>query len=234
MTKIRLINIFLLKSSNNDTNNLGANQNINTNININNNSKIKNPLELINLNNQILNLLDHILDNQIINIEEKVTELFKVDLNEILLSLNKEKTPHLNIDKLEEYQIYSNIKRGNKFFPFVVEFHIIIYHIHHLLDFKKSKEINEIFLKKMFNCYIVLIDKDKQNKYDIDLFNPDCKISSSIEKDYISIKCKTPLFLSSIRNQRDGINEFYFMLEFKDNSQYKYNEIKKIIFNIDI
>ena len=228
MTKIRLINILLIKISNNE------NINANANSNIINNTKIKNPQVLIDLNNQILNLLDNILDNQIINIEEKVQELFKEDINNILSSLSKEKTPHLSIDKLEEYQIYSNIKRGNKFFPFVVEFHIIIYHIHHLLDFKKSKEKNEIFLKKMFNCYIMLIDKDKQNKYDIDLFNPDCKISSSLEKDYICIKYKTPLFLSSIKNQRDGINEFYFMLEFKENANYKYNEIKKIIFNIDI
>ena len=77
-------------------------------------------------------------------------------------------------------------------------------------------------------------DKDKQEKFDIDLFNPDCKVSSSLEKDYICIKYKTPLFLSSLRSPRDGINEFYFILEFKEKTQYKYNEIKKIIFNIDI
>lgn len=223
MTKIRLINIFLFKLINNDT--------------INNTTKSKNQKELINLNNKILNLFDNILTNENINIEDITSEIFKIDLNNIL-SMCKDKTPHLSIDKLEEYQIYSNIKRGNKFFPFLVEFHIIIYHIHHLLDFKKSKEKNEIFLKNIFNCYIILNDKnkdkDKQEKFDIDLFNPDCKVSSSLEKDYICIKYKTPLFLSSLRSPRDGINEFYFILEFKEKTQYKYNEIKKIIFNIDI
>lgn len=223
MTKIRLINIFLFKLINNDT--------------INNTTKSKNQKELINLNNKILNLFDNILTNENINIEDTTSEIFKIDLNNIL-SMCKDKTPHLSIDKLEEYQIYSNIKRGNKFFPFLVEFHIIIYHIHHLLDFKKSKEKNEIFLKNIFNCYIILNDKnkdkDKQEKFDIDLFNPDCKVSSSLEKDYICIKYKTPLFLSSLRSPRDGINEFYFILEFKEKTQYKYNEIKKIIFNIDI
>ena len=223
MTKIRLINIFLFKLINNDT--------------INNTTKSKNQKELINLNNKILNLFDNILTNENINIEDITSEIFKIDLNNIL-SMCKDKTPHLSIDKLEEYQIYSNIKRGNKFFPFLVEFHIIIYHIHHLLDFKKSKEKNEIFLKNIFNCYIILNDKnkdkDKQERFDIDLFNPDCKVSSSLEKDYICIKYKTPLFLSSLRSPRDGINEFYFILEFKEKTQYKYNEIKKIIFNIDI
>ena len=223
MTKIRLINIFLFKLINNDT--------------INNTTKSKNQKELINLNNKILNLFDNILTNENINIEDITSEIFKIDLNNIL-SMCKDKTPHLSIDKLEEYQIYSNIKRDNKFFPFLVEFHIIIYHIHHLLDFKKSKEKNEIFLKNIFNCYIILNDKnkdkDKQEKFDIDLFNPDCKVSSSLEKDYICIKYKTPLFLSSLRSPRDGINEFYFILEFKEKTQYKYNEIKKIIFNIDI
>ena len=223
MTKIRLINIFLFKLINNDT--------------INNTTKSKNQKELINLNNKILNLFDNILTNENINIEDTTSEIFKIDLNNIL-SMCKDKTPHLSIDKLEEYQIYSNIKRGNKFFPFLVEFHIIIYHIHHLLDFKKSKEKNEIFLKNIFNCYIILNDKnkdkDKQERFDIDLFNPDCKVSSSLEKDYICIKYKTPLFLSSLRSPRDGINEFYFILEFKEKTQYKYNEIKKIIFNIDI
>ena len=174
------------------------------------------------------------LINPDIDIEKKISEIFNIDINNILLSLSKEKTPQLIIDKLEEYQIYSNIKRGNKFFPFVFEFHIIIYHIHHLLDFKNSKEKNEIFLKNIFNCYLILNNKLKEEKYDIDLFNPDCKISSSKEKDYICIKYKSALFLSNIQNPRDGMNEFHFFLEFKDKSTYQINEIKKIIFSIDI
>ena len=55
-----------------------------------------------------------------------------------------------------------------------------------------------------------------------------------MEKDYISIKYKGSLFLSSYKNPRDGINEFLFYLEFKNKSQYKQNEIKTINFNIDI
>ena len=221
--KIRLINIFLIKLINNE----------NTNDN-NNKPKPNNYKELINKNDQILKILENILINPDIDIEKKISEIFNIDINNILLSLFKEKTLQLIIDKLEEYQIYSNIKRGNKFFPFVFEFHIIIYHIHHLLDFKNSKEKNEIFLKNIFNCYLILNDKLKQEKYDIDLFNPDCKISSSKEKDYICIKYKTALFLSNIQNPRDGMNEFHFFLEFKDKSTYQINEIKKIIFSIDI
>ena len=223
MTKLRLINIFLLKSNNID------------NCNIYNNKYNENNFKtLIDINSQILSLLDNILLNQNIDIENKITEIYKNDLNNILSSLSKEKTPQLNIDKLEEYQIYSNIKRGNKFFPFVIEFHIIIYHIHHLLEFKKSKDKNEIFIKNIFNCYFILNDKNKHEKFEVDLFKPDCTISSSIEKDYITIKYKYALFLSNIRKPRDGIYEFNFILEFKDKSLYKFNEIKKIIFNIDI
>ena len=221
--KIRLINIFLIKLINNE----------NTNDN-NNKPKPNNYKELINKNDQILKILENILINPDIDIEKNILEIFNIDINNILLSLFKEKTLQLIIDKLEEYQIYSNIKRGNKFFPFVFEFHIIIYHIHHLLDFKNSKEKNEIFLKNIFNCYLILNDELKQEKYDIDLFNPDCKISSSKEKDYICIKYKTALFLSNIQNPRDGMNEFHFFLEFKDKSTYQINEIKKIIFSIDI
>ena len=225
MTKLRLINIFLFKSVNNENSY---------------NTKTNNYNELININSQIINLLDNILTNQYqytnTNIINIISDIFKNDISNILKSLTliKEKTPQINIDKLEEYQIYSNIKRGNKFFPFVLEFHIIVYHIHNLFDFKKSKEKNEIFLKNIFNCYLILNGKEKQEKFEIDLFNPDCKISSSLEKNYICIKYKMALFLSNFRNPRNGMNEFHFILEFKDKSLYKYNEIKKIIFNIDI
>ena len=225
MTKLRLINIFLIKSVNNENSY---------------NTKTNNYNELININSQIINLLDNILTNQYqytnTNIINIISDIFKNDISNILKSLTliKEKTPQINIDKLEEYQIYSNIKRGNKFFPFVLEFHIIVYHIHKLFDFKKSKEKNEIFLKNIFNCYLILNGKEKQEKFEIDLFNPDCKISSSLEKNYICIKYKMALFLSNFRNPRNGMNEFHFILEFKDKSLYKYNEIKKIIFNIDI
>ena len=225
MTKLRLINIFLIKSVNNENSY---------------NTKTNNYNELININSQIINLLDNILTNQYqytnTNIINIISDIFKNDISNILKSLTliKEKTPQINIDKLEEYQIYSNIKRGNKFFPFVLEFHIIVYHIHNLFDFKKSKEKNEIFLKNIFNCYLILNGKEKQEKFEIDLFNPDCKISSSLEKNYICIKYKMALFLSNFRNPRNGMNEFHFILEFKDKSLYKYNEIKKIIFNIDI
>jgi hypothetical protein len=81
---------------------------------------------------------------------------------------------------------------------------------------------------------LILNGKEKQEKFEIDLFNHDCKISSSLEKNYICIKYKMALFLSNFRNPRNGMNEFHFILEFKDKSLYKYNEIKKIIFNIDI
>ena len=225
MTKFRLINIFLIKSVNNENSY---------------NTKTNNYNELININSQIINLLDNILTNQYqytnTNIINIISDIFKNDISNILKSLTliKEKTPQINIGKLEEYQIYSNIKRGNKFFPFVLEFHIIVYHIHKLFDFKKSKEKNEIFLKNIFNCYLILNGKEKQEKFEIDLFNPDCKISSSLEKNYICIKYKMALFLSNFRNPRNGMNEFHFILEFKDKSLYKYNEIKKIIFNIDI
>ena len=219
MTKIRFINIFLIKSVNNE--NLD-------------NIKINNYNELIKINTQILNILDNIISNQNINFVNNISDIFKNDISNILKSLTKEKTPQINIDKLEEYQIYSNIKRGNKFFPFVLEFHIIIYHIHNIFDFKNSKEKNEIFLKNIFNCYLILNDKEKKEIFKIDLFNPDCKISSSLEKNYICIKCKMTLFLSNYRNPRNGMNEFHFIIEFKDKSLYKYNEIKKIIFNIDI
>ena len=225
MTKFRLINIFLIKSVNNENSY---------------NTKTNNYNELININSQIINLLDNILTNQYqytnTNIINIISDIFKNDISNILKSLTliKEKTPQINIGKLEEYQIYSNIKRGNKFFPFVLEFHIIVYHIHNLFDFKKSKEKNEIFLKNIFNCYLILNGKEKQEKFEIDLFNPDCKISSSLEKNYICIKYKMALFLSNFRNPRNGMNEFHFILEFKDKSLYKYNEIKKIIFNIDI
>ena len=219
MTKIRFINIFLIKSVNNE--NLD-------------NTKINNYNELIKINTQILNILDNIIANQNINFVDNILDIFKNDISNILKSLTKEKTPQINIDKLEEYQIYSNIKRGNKFFPFVLEFHIIIYHIHNIFDFKNSKEKNEIFLKNIFNCYLILNDKEKKEIFKIDLFNPDCKISSSLEKNYICIKCKMTLFLSNYRNPRNGMKEFHFIIEFKDKLLYKYNEIKKIIFNIDI
>ena len=220
--KMRLINLFI-----------SNNENI-LQINLTNQKQNNNFTQLIVLNNHLLLLLDTLLVNTNITIQKPIYELINYDLNSILLSLAKEKTPHLNIDKLEEYQIYSNTKRGNKFFPFVLEFHIIIYHIHSLIDFKKEKEKNEIFLKKIFDCYLILNDKDKKEKFEIDLFNPDCKISSSLEKNYICIKYKKALFLSNFKNPRDGMNEFSFYLEFKDKIGYNFNEIKSIIFNIDI
>ena len=56
--------------------------------------------------------------------------------------INKQKENDINqnqqkaLIRLEENQIYSNIKRGNKIFPFVMEFNIMIYHIHNLLSFQ--------------------------------------------------------------------------------------------------
>lgn len=221
MIKIRLINIFLIKSSDKK----------NTNNKTNNSNNIK---DLMRVNEMILRIFDNILTNKINEIEREKTELINIDINSLLSNLSKEKTPKINIDKLEEYQIYSNIKRGNKFFPYVIEFRIIIYHIHHLLEFKKNKEKNEIFLKNIFDCYFLLNDKNKLQKYEADLFKPECNISSSFEKDYITIKYKSPLFLTNIRNPRSGINEFLFVLEFKDKSTYFCNDIRKIIFSIDI
>ena len=177
-----------------------------------------------------MNLFDNILNNRTYNIENKIKTILDYNINEILSSLNKEKTPQLGINKLEDFQIYSNIKRGNKFFPFILEFNILIYNIHNLFDFKKSKEKNEIFVSNLFNCYILFNNKNNREQFEIDLFNSNCNISSSLEKDYISIKYKGALFLSSFRNPRDGINEFLFYLEFKDKSKFKYNEIKRINF----
>ena len=219
MTRIRLINIFLINQINTDDSN---------------DKKFKNSKELINLNELLLDLFDNILNNRTYNIENKIKTILDYNINEILSSLNKEKTPQLGINKLEDFQIYSNIKRGNKFFPFILEFNILIYNIHNLFDFKKSKEKNEIFVSNLFNCYILFNNKNNIEQFEIDLFNSNCNISSSLEKDYISIKYKGALFLSSFRNPRDGINEFLFYLEFKDKSKFKYNEIKRINFNIDI
>ena len=222
MVKIRLINIFLMKSSNK------KNANNKTN---NSSNNIK---DLMRTNEIILKIFDKILVEKMNEKKKKKTELLKIDINSLLSNLSKEKTPTINIDKLEDYQIYSNIKRGNKFFPFVIEFHIIIYHVHNLLEFKKNKDKNEIFLKNIFECYFLLNDNNKLQKYEADLFKPECTISSSIEKDYITIKYKSPLFLTSIRNPRNGINEFLFILDFKDKSSYSCNNIRKIIFSIDI
>ena len=219
MIKIRLINIFLKKS---------------TNIENSNNNKINDNKKLIDLNQFLLNIFDNILTNDLGGIEKKIKNVLEYKIDSILMSLKKENTPQIVINKLEDYQIYSNIKRGNKFFPFVLEFSINIYHIHNLIEFKKEKENNDIFLRNLYNCFILLKNKTENQKFEIDLFNPNCSVSSSLEKDYISIKYKGSLFLSNYRNPRDGINEFLFHLEFKDKSSFKNNEIKKIIFNIDI
>lgn len=219
MTRIRLINIFLINETNSDDSN---------------DKKFKNSKELINLNELLLNLFDNILNNCNNNIENKLKAILKYNIKNLLTSIEKEKTPQLGINKLEDFQIYSNIKRGNKFFPFILEFNILIYNIHNLFDFKKAKEKNEIFLRNLFNCYILFNNKNVIQQFDIDLFNTNCTISSSLEKDYISIKYKGALFLSNFKNPIDGINEFLFYLEFKDKSKFKNNEIKKINFNIDI
>ena len=219
MTRIRLINIFLINETNSDDSN---------------DKKFKNSKELINLNELLLNLFDNILNNGNNNIENKLKAILKYNIKNLLTSIEKEKTPQLGINKLEDFQIYSNIKRGNKFFPFILEFNILIYNIHNLFDFKKAKEKNEIFLRNLFNCYILFNNKNVIQQFDIDLFNTNCTISSSLEKDYISIKYKGALFLSNFKNPIDGINEFLFYLEFKDKYKFKNNEIKKINFNIDI
>ena len=220
MTRIRLINIFLINQINTDDSN---------------DKKFKTSNELINLNELILDLFDNVLNNDNSNIDDnKIKTILDYNINDLLSSLSKEKTPQLGINKLEDFQIYSNIKRGNKFFPFILEFNILIYNIHNLFEFKKSKEKNEIFIRNLFNCYILFNNQNIIQQFEIDLFNSNCTISSSMEKDYISIKYKGALFLSSFRNPRDGINEFLFYLEFKDKSKFKYNEIKKINFNIDI
>ena len=220
MTKIRLINIFLINQ---------------VNVDDSNDKKFKTSNELINLNELLLDLFDKILNNDISNIDDnKIKTILDYNINEILSFLSKEKTPQLGINKLEDFQIYSNIKRGNKFFPFILEFNILIYNIHNLFEFKKSKEKNEIFIRNLFNCYILFNNQNIIQQFEIDLFNSNCTISSSLEKDYISIKYKGALFLSNFKNPKDGINEFLFYLEFKDKSKFKYNEIKKINFNIDI
>ena len=219
MTKLRLINIFLTKS---------------LNIEDSNDKNIQNSKELYNLNDLLLTLFDNLLNNNYNDIENKIKKILEYNTDNILESINKEKTPQIGINKLEEYQIYSNIKRGNKFFPFILEFNILIYNVHNLFEFKKSREKNEIFLRDLFNCFILSKNKNEIQKFEIDFFSSNCTVSSSMEKDYISIKYKGSLFLSSYKNPRDGINEFLFYLEFKDKSQYKQNEIKTINFNIDI
>ena len=219
ITKIRLINIFLLITTNKDNS---------TDI------KKNNSKELINLNDLLLILLYDVLMDNKNDLQDKIKKILDYNINNIIKSLNKEKTPQIGINKLEENQIYSNIKKGNRCFPFVLEFNIVIYYIHSLFEFKKEKEKNEIFLRNLFNCYILSNNKTDNKKFEIDFFNSNCSVSSSLEKDYISIKYKDSLYLSNYKNPRDGINEFSFYLEFKDKSNYKYNEIKKIIFNIDI
>ena len=220
MTKIRLMNIFLLKAKIDENSN---------------NIKINNLEEIVDLNELLLNFFDDLLINK--EKEKEINDKFKKILdsninNKLITSLNNEKTPQIYVTKLEENQIYSNIKRGNKCFPFVLEFNIIIYYIHNLFEFKNEKEKNDIFLRNLFHCYIIS-NKDMQT-FEIDLFNSNLSISSSLEKDYISLKYKGSLFLSNYKNPKDGINEFSFYLEFKDKSKFKQNEIKKITFNIDI
>ena len=219
ITKIRLINIFLLMTINKDNS---------TDI------KKNNSKEIIDLNNLLLDLFDEILIDNKNDLKNEIKKILDYNINNLIKSLNKEKTPQIGVNKLEENQIYSNIKKGNKCFPFVLDFNIVIYHVHNLFEFKKEKEKNEIFLRNLFNCYILSNNKNDNQKFEIDFFNSNCSVSSSLEKDYISIKYKGSLFLSNYRNPREGINEFSFYLEFKDKSNYKYNEIKKIIFNIDI
>ena len=220
MTKIRLMNIFLLKAKIDENSN---------------NIKINNLEEIVDLNELLLNFFDDLLINK--EKEKEINDKLKKILdsninNKLITSLNNEKTPQIYVTKLEENQIYSNIKRGNKCFPFVLEFNIIIYYIHNLFEFKNEKEKNDIFLRNLFHCYIIS-NKDMQT-FEIDLFNSNLSISSSLEKDYISLKYKGSLFLSNYKNPKDGINEFSFYLEFKDKSKFKQNEIKKITFNIDI
>ena len=220
MTKIRLMNIFLLKAKIDENSN---------------NIKINNLEEIVDLNELLLNFFDDLLINK--EKEKEINDKFKKILdsninNKLITSLKNEKTPQIYLTKLEENQIYSNIKRGNKCFPFVLEFNIIIYYIHNLFEFKNEKEKNDIFLRNLFHCYIIS-NKDMQT-FEIDLFNSNLSISSSLEKDYISLKYKGSLFLSNYKNPKDGINEFTFYLEFKDKSKFKQNEIKKITFNIDI
>ena len=222
MTKIRLMNIFLLKAKIDENSN---------------NIKINNLEEIVDLNELLLNFFDDLLINKEKEKEKEINDKFKKILdsninNKLITSLNNEKTPQIYLTKLEENQIYSNIKRGNKCFPFVLEFNIIIYYIHNLFEFKNEKEKNDIFLRNLFHCYIIS-NKDMQT-FEIDLFNSNLSISSSLEKDYISLKYKGSLFLSNYKNPKDGINEFSFYLEFKDKSKFKQNEIKKITFNIDI
>ena len=219
MTKIRLINIFLIKATSKESSK---------------DIKINNQKEIININELLLDLFDNLLINNKNDSENKIKKLLECNINNLITSLKKEKTPRIGINKLEENQIYSNIKRGNKCFPFVMEFNIVIYHIHNLFDFKKEKEKNEIFLRNLFNCYIRSNNETDDQIFEIDLFNSNCSISSSLEKDYISLKYKGSLFLSNYKNPKDGINEFSFYLEFKDKSKFKNNEIKKITFNIDI
>ena len=103
ITRIRLINIFLINETNSDDSN---------------DKKFKNSKELINLNELLLNLFDNILKNGNNNIENKLKTILKYNIKNLLTSIEKEKTPQLGINKLEDFQIYSNIKRGNKFFPF--------------------------------------------------------------------------------------------------------------------
>ena len=219
MTKIRIINIILVNCPNNE------------NFNKDKNNKLK---ELIKLNQLLLNLFDNILNEDINDIDNQKNKILGYDIDKILTPFNQEITPQIIITKLEENQIYSNIKKGNKCFPFVLEFNIIIYHIHNLLEFKKEKEKSEIFFRNLFNCYILCNNKNDNQKFEINLFDSNCSISFSLEKDYISIKYKGSLFLSNYKNPREGINEFLFYLEFKDKSKFKYNIIKTIFFNIDI
>ena len=219
MTKIRIINIILVNCPNNE------------NFNKDKNNKLK---ELIKLNQLLLNLFDNVLNEDINDIDNQKNKILGYDIDKILTPFNQEITPQIVITKLEENQIYSNIKKGNKCFPFVLEFNIIIYHIHNLFEFKKEKEKSEIFFRNLFNCYILSNNKNDNQKFEINLFDSNCSISFSLEKDYISIKYKGSLFLSNYKNPREGINEFLFYLEFKDKSKFKYNIIKTIFFNIDI
>jgi hypothetical protein len=86
MTKIRLINIFLLMTTNKDNST---------------DTKKNNSKELIDLNNLLLDLFDEILIDNKNDLKNEIKKILDYNINNLIKSLNKEKTPQIGINKLE-------------------------------------------------------------------------------------------------------------------------------------
>lgn len=193
---------------------------------------------LFNFNKELIKLLERYNDENYINDnnEAEIINLFEKNniFENFLSNYNTVKIPVVNINKLKDYQVYNDVKLGNKYFPFVVEFQILIYNIKNFLKTKNLTEKYIIYFQNIFNCYFV-VNGEMDKKFDVNLFGKDFKITLSKETDYVSIKGKYALFLSNIQKPKKGMQEILFILEFKDGEEQDRNNImKKLTFYADI